>query len=219
MAKIAFCLEKELQYADNMALNSIGSIFAMQIKKHNFMEDTNNLEEKDDKNLTNHEGEDINGGDMAKDSVEQEIENLKRQIEEQKDKFLRLFAEFDNYKKRLAKERVELLSMAGRDIILEILPVADDIERAVKASIEADEVETVREGLGLIADKFKKVLEKRGVRPIDAIGSVFDVEKHEAITEIPAQSEEMKGKIVDEIEKGYMMNDKIIRFSKVVVGK
>ena len=206
-------------YADNMALNSIGSIFAMQIKKHNFMEDTNNLEEKDDQNLSNHEGEETNGEDMAKDNMEQEIENLKRQVEEQKDKFLRLFAEFDNYKKRLAKERLELFSMAGKDIILEILPVADDIERAVKASIEADEVETVREGLGLIADKFKKVLEKRGVRPIDAIGSVFDVEKHEAITEIPVQSEEMKGKIVDEIEKGYMMNDKIIRFSKVVVGK
>ena len=202
-----------------MALNSIGSIFAMQIKKHNFMEDTNNLEEKDDQNLSNHEGEETNGEDMAKDNMEQEIENLKRQVEEQKDKFLRLFAEFDNYKKRLAKERLELFSMAGKDIILEILPVADDIERAVKASIEADEVETVREGLGLIADKFKKVLEKRGVRPIDAIGSVFDVEKHEAITEIPVQSEEMKGKIVDEIEKGYMMNDKIIRFSKVVVGK
>lgn len=146
-------------------------------------------------------------------------EELKKQVEEQKDKYLRLFAEFDNYKKRMAKERLELFATAGKDIVLEVIPTIDDLERALKSSESATDIASVREGFVLVVDKFKKALEKKGVKPIDAIQQDFDPEKHEAITEIPAPTEELKGKVLDEIEKGYTMHDKMIRFSKVVVGK
>lgn len=167
-------------------------------------------EDKDTNNLT----------DSGANEAEQDaLLMVTKQLDEQKDKFLRLFAEFDNYKKRIAKERLELMSTAGKEIVLEFLPIADDLERSMKASATTDDIQIVREGFGLITEKLMKTLEKKGVRPIDAIGQVFDSEKHEAITEIPAPSEDLKGKILDEIEKGYTMHEKIIRFSKVVVGK
>lgn len=183
------------------------------------MEDTNKTED-----LQDQQQKDYMEGNQVTENIANEAEMdplmaITKQLDEQKDKFLRLFAEFDNYKKRMAKERLELLSTAGKEIILDFLPIADDMERSMKASATTDDIQIVREGFALITEKIMKTLEKKGVKPIEAIGQTFDSEKHEAITEIPAPTEELKGKIVDEIEKGYTMHDKIIRFSKVVVGK
>lgn len=148
-----------------------------------------------------------------------EIEELKDQLQEQKEKYLRLFADFDNYKKRTAKERLDLLNTAGKDIILSVIPVIDDFERAIAGAESASEIDSVKEGMILIKNKMFSVLQQRGIKVMESVGEPFDAERHEAITEIPAPSEEMKGKIIDEVEKGYTMNDKIIRYAKVVVGK
>lgn len=148
-----------------------------------------------------------------------EVESLQKQLAEQKEKYLRLFADFDNYKKRTAKERLDLLNTAGKDIILSIIPVVDDFERAIAVAEKATEVDSVKEGMLLIKNKMFGILEQRGLKAMDTIGQAFDAEKHEAITEIPAPNDEMKGKVIDQVEKGYLMNEKIIRYAKVVVGK
>jgi len=144
---------------------------------------------------------------------------LETQLSEQKDKFLRLFAEFDNYKKRVAKEQREFYAVAGKDIILEMISVNDDFERALKSFEDTEDLSAVKEGVRLIYDKLNKSIEKKGVKKIEAKGCDFDVEKHEAITEIPVTDDSQKGKVIDEIESGYMMHEKVIRFAKVVVGK
>ena len=144
---------------------------------------------------------------------------LETQLSEQKDKFLRLFAEFDNYKKRVAKEQREFYAVAGKDIILEMISVNDDFERALKSFEDTEDLSAVKEGVRLIYDKLNKSIEKKGVKKIEAKGCDFDVEKHEAITEIPVTDDNQKGKVIDEIESGYMMHEKVIRFAKVVVGK
>lgn len=158
---------------------------------------------------------DLGANDDPRDA---EIASLKKQLDEQKDKYLRLFADFDNFKKRNAKERLELIQTAGKDVILDMLPVLDDFERALKGAAQSTEVKPVVEGMELIMHKFAKALEAKGLKPIEAKGKDFNVEQHEAITEIPA-AEGMSGKVMDEVEKGYYLNDKIIRFAKVVVGK
>lgn len=150
---------------------------------------------------------------------ENSIETLERKLQEQKDKYLRLFADFDNYKKRTAKERLDLLNTAGKDIILSILPVLDDFERAIAAADNATDVNSVKEGMDLIKNKLFNTLKQRGLEPMDSQGKDFDAEQQEAITEIPAPNAEMKGKVMDVVEKGYLMNGKIIRYAKVVVGK
>jgi molecular chaperone GrpE len=144
---------------------------------------------------------------------------LETQLSEQKDKFLRLFAEFDNYKKRVAKEQREFYAVAGKDIILEMISVNDDFERALKSFEDTEDLSAVKEGVRLIYDKLNKSIEKKGVKKIEAKGCDFDVEKHEAITEIPVTEDSQKGKVIDEVESGYMMHEKVIRFAKVVVGK
>lgn len=152
-------------------------------------------------------------------ALEETIKNLETQLAEQKDKYLRLYADFDNFKKRNAKERLELIQTAGKDIVMTILPALDDFERAQKAAETTTDIATLKEGMNLIYHKLFKALENKGLKPIEAIGKDFDVEIHEAITEIPAPSADMSGKVIDQVEKGYYLNDKIIRFSKVVVGK
>ncbi len=147
------------------------------------------------------------------------IEELQIQLQEQKDKFVRLYAEFDNYKKRTAKERLEVIKTAGQDIIKDLLPVLDDFDRAEKSIETSEEIEAVKEGFKLIKDKLFKTLSNKGLQAMQALEKDFDADLHEAITEIPAPSEELKGKIVDVIEKGYSLNDKIIRYAKVVIGK
>ncbi len=150
---------------------------------------------------------------------ESETEKLQAELQEQKDKYLRLMAEFDNFRRRTAKERLELIQTAGKDVVLSLLDVLDDCDRAEKQLQENDDLGLQKEGIQLVFNKLRSTLQAKGVKVMESINQDFDVEKHEAITEIPASSEELKGKVIDEVVKGYYMNDKIIRFAKVVVGK
>ena len=134
------------------------------------------------------------------------------------DKYLRLYSEFDNYRKRTAKERIELIKTAGEDILKFFLPVADDFERALKFNETAADLKVVNEGFNLIYNKFKATLNQKGIEQMESLGKPFDPDLHEAITNIPAPSEDMKGKVIDEVEKGYYLNGKVIRFAKVIVG-
>ncbi len=147
-----------------------------------------------------------------------DAEKLRAEIADAKDKYVRLYAEFDNFKRRTSKERIDLLQSAGKDIIVEMLPILDDFERAAKAMESATEVAAVKEGVSLIYNKLKNTLQQKGLKEMQSTGTVFDPDVHEAITNIPAPSNELKGKVVDELEKGYYLNDKVIRFAKVVVG-
>lgn len=146
-------------------------------------------------------------------------EKLRSELEEQKDKYVRLFAEFDNYKRRTSKERIELIQTAGKEVIVSMLQVLDDANRAEKQMQETDDPAQIKEGVKLVFNKLRKTLQAQGLKSMDSLKTDFDVEKHEAITEISVNDEELVGKVVDEIEKGYYLNDKLIRFAKVVVGK
>ncbi len=148
-----------------------------------------------------------------------EFENLETEIAELKDKYLRLFAEFDNYKRRVARERMELIQTAGKEVITSMLDVLDDFERAEKQIQVTDDVEQVKEGVMLVFNKLRSTLSSKGLKPMESIGEEFDVEKHEAISEIPSPTPEMKGKVIDEVQKGYSLNNKLIRFARVIVGK
>lgn len=147
-----------------------------------------------------------------------EIEELKQKNAELNDKYLRQVAEFDNFRRRNAKERVELIQTAGKDVITDLLVVVDDSERAQKQMESADDVAHIKEGVQLVFSKLRNTLSAKGLKPMETIGQEFNPDLHEAITEIPA-GEKMKGKVVDEVQKGYYLNDKIIRHAKVVVGK
>ncbi|MEL6867550.1 MAG: nucleotide exchange factor GrpE, partial [Bacteroidota bacterium] len=142
-----------------------------------------------------------------------------QQVSDLKDKFLRLVAEFDNYKKRTSKERINLRETAAKDTLSALLPVLDDFDRAKKNAEDDASAEPFSEGVMLVYNKLYNVLRQRGLERMETTGEVFDPELHEAITEIPAPNEEMKGKIIDTIEKGYILKEKIIRHAKVVVGK
>ena len=155
---------------------------------------------------------------LSNEGAEDVTEKLQAELEEQKDKYLRLFAEFDNYKRRTAKERIELFQTAGKDVIVSLLEVMDDCDRAEKQMQKSDDTASIKEGIGLVFGKLRTTLSNKGLKAMQSINTEFDVEKHEAITEVPA-ADDMKGKVVDEVEKGYYLNEKIIRFAKVVVGK
>lgn len=146
-------------------------------------------------------------------------EKIQVELEEQKDKYIRLFAEFDNYKRRNAKERIELIQTAGKEVITSLLDVLDDSERAEKQLQTSNDLEQIKKGIELVFGKLRSTLQAKGLKAMESINTDFDVEKHEAITEIPAPTEKLKDKVVDEVQKGYYLNDKIIRFAKVVVGK
>lgn len=148
-----------------------------------------------------------------------ELEVLEAANAEQKDKYLRLMAEFENFRRRTAKERIDLIQTAGKDVIVSLLDVLDDCDRAEKQLETAADIASQKEGILLVFNKVRSTLQAKGVTPMESLHKDFDVEQHEAITEIPAPTEALKGKIVDEISKGYLLNDKIIRFAKVVVGK
>ena len=147
------------------------------------------------------------------------VEKIQAELEEQKDKYIRLFAEFDNYKRRSAKERIELIQTAGKEVITSLLDVLDDSERAEKQLQTSNDLEQIKKGIELVFGKLRSTLQAKGLKAMESINTDFDVEKHEAITEIPAPTEKLKDKVVDEVQKGYYLNDKIIRFAKVVVGK
>lgn len=158
-------------------------------------------------------------GSHKKDKHKKEIEELKQQISEANDKFLRLYAEFDNFKKRNAKERIEWFKTAAQDVIVDLLPVLDDFSRAVKQIESSHSNSAVKDGIILIQNKLQGILETRGLKPMLCVGTEFNPDLHDAITEIEVNDESMKGKVVDEVVKGYYLNDKIIRHAKVVVGK
>lgn len=145
-------------------------------------------------------------------------EKLLAELDEQKEKYLRLFAEFENFKKRTRHERDEFAKIANRDVIASLLEVLDDCDRAEKQMNASDDITQLKEGVSLIFNKLRSKLQSKGLKAMESVQTDFDVEKHEAITEIPG-TDEQKGKVVDEVEKGYYLHDKIIRFAKVVVGK
>ncbi len=146
-------------------------------------------------------------------------EKLKAQVDELNDKYIRLLAEFDNFKRRTAKERIELFKVANQETLKAMIVVLDDFDRAQKSMDSANDIDALKEGLKLVHHKLKSTLQGQGLAEMEnSIGKVFDTDQHEAVTNIPAPNEEMKGKVVDELEKGYLLNDKVIRFAKVVVG-
>lgn len=147
------------------------------------------------------------------------FKKLKEELDEQKDKYIRLFAEFDNYKRRTSKEAVELRQTAGKEIIISLLDVLDDMDRAEKQLQESDSDKNLKEGIMLVFDKFRKTLQSKGLKAINTFHTEFDVEKDEAVSEIEVPEKKLKGKVVAELQKGYLLNDKLIRFAKVVVGK
>ncbi len=146
------------------------------------------------------------------------VAKLEAELSETKDKYLRLYSDFENYKKRMVRERMELLKSAGADVMLSILPVIDDMERAVKAATESNDAKAVKEGVQLVYQKMKTITESKGLKAMESVGQPFDADLHDAISNMPAPSEAMKGKVIDEIEKGYYLNDKVIRHAKVIVG-
>lgn len=150
---------------------------------------------------------------------EDKVAELTTQLEEMKDKYLRLTAEFDNYRKRTLKEKADLIKFASEEVLKDLLPVIDDLDRALKAIETANDINAVKEGIALIVNKFNDFLKAKGVKEIDALGKELDTDLHEAITKIPVQDDAQKGKIVDVIQKGYMLHEKVMRFSKVVVGE
>ncbi len=165
--------------------------------------------------------ESAGGSTHLNEPVEEEnqFEKLQDEIQEQKDKYLRLMAEFDNFRRRTAKERLELIQTAGKDVIVGLLDVLDDCDRAEKQLQTTDNIELQKEGVQLVFNKLRSTLQAKGVKVMESINTDFDVEKHEAITEIAAPTDKLKGKVLDEVMKGYYLNDKLVRFAKVVVGK
>ena len=156
--------------------------------------------------------------EMASEEDDQ-VQKLTEELKEANDKYLRLAAEFDNYRKRNAKERNELIKSAGEDVIKSLLDVLDDSERAAQQLELSDDIKTNKEGVFLVFNKLKNVLQNRGLKAMESKEQEFNTELHEAITEIPAPNEALQGKVLDEVQKGYFLNDKIIRHAKVVVGK
>ena len=153
------------------------------------------------------------------ETVEETIEKLQAQLAQEKKEYLFLMADFDNYRKRTLKEKQEMLKNGAERAMLELLPVVDDFERAIDAMDKSEDIDSMKEGVKLIYNKFVKYLEHNNVKPIESTGKDFDADIHEAITMFPAPSEDMKGKVVDTTLKGYMINDKVLRHAKVVVGQ
>jgi molecular chaperone GrpE len=153
------------------------------------------------------------------DEKEVKIAEIEKKLAEMTDKYLRLSAEFDNYRKRTLREKMELIRTANESVMRNILPVIDDFERAMKSIEMGLDFEATKEGILLIYNKFNDFIKQNGIKEIDALGNAFNTDLHEAITKVPAPSEDLKGKIIDVIQKGYLLNDKVIRFAKVVVGE
>lgn len=171
-------------------------------------------EQPEEMSMDMNSDENIAGTHNLHESVSEESETgkLEAELQEQKDKYLRLLAEFENYKRRTSKERIELIQTAGREVIQSLLEVMDDMDRAEKQAGDQ-----ISEGIQLVFLKLRKVMQAKGLKEMQSVGTDFNPDIHEAITEIPMAG--MEGKVVDQVEKGYYLNDKIIRFAKVVVGK
>ena len=183
-------------------------------------DEKNSVEEQEEKVENTAENEETTGSEDS--NPEEELSDSEKkdiEIQELKDKHLRLYSEFDNFRRRTQKEKLELYKTAGEDIFKALLPVMDDFERALQNMDKKGDVKTIRQGVDLVFNKFKSTLESKGLKSFKSIDQDFDPEIHEAITRIPAPNKKQIGKVVDEVEKGYMLNDKVIRYAKVVVGQ
>ncbi|MFT4204384.1 MAG: nucleotide exchange factor GrpE [Chitinophagaceae bacterium] len=192
---------------------------------------THNEQEELNKKAEENAQEDVRAEDQAEhneafvpeESLEHnetgEIEKLNAALAEQKDKYIRLLAEFDNYKRRTAKENMEIRQTAGKDIVTSLLEVLDDVDRAETQLEKTDDINQIKEGIDLIFSKLRKSLASKGLKEMESIHTEFDPEKHEAITQIPAPTEDLQGKVLDQVKKGYYLNDKLIRHAQVVVGQ
>ena len=163
----------------------------------------------------------LNEQELGQETAEAPLsaeDKLTHELAQANDKYLRLYAEFDNFRRRTQKERVELLQTAGKEIIVSLLPVLDDFERAERAMETSTDVEAIKAGVALIQNKLNNILSQKGLKPMQSIGNAFDPDLHEAITNIPAPTDDLKGKVIDELEKGYTLGDNVIRFAKVIVG-
>lgn len=160
-----------------------------------------------------------NNSDNEAEDLGKKVESLEKELENAKKEYLFLMAEFDNFRKRTLKEKSEIIKNGAENAMRDLLPVIDDFERALKAIDENSEADSLKKGVDLIYNKFLKYLEKNGVKPIDSTGTDFDTELHEAVTTFPATDESQKGKIIDTVQKGYTLNDKVLRHAKVVVGQ
>jgi molecular chaperone GrpE len=180
-------------------------------------------QEKDriqDQNTINNNSDvqqEVNEAEVKEPQVS-DIDRLTAELADSKEKYLRLYADFENLRRRTAKEKLEYIKSANEDIIKVILPVIDDFERAQKSSANVEDPSVVKEGMQLIYNKLYKTLEQKGLKPMESVGKSFDPDLHESITQIPAPKEDLKGKVIDELEKGYFLNDKVLRFAKVIIG-
>lgn len=152
-------------------------------------------------------------------SLEEKIKSLEAQLEKEKNEYMFLMAEFDNFRKRTVREKAEIIKNGAESAMRNILPIIDDFDRALEATANSNDVDAVREGVELIYNKFIKYLESNGVKEMSTTGETFDADIHEAVTSFPAPSEDLKGKIIDTVQKGYSINDKVLRHAKVVVGQ
>lgn len=191
--------------------------------KNNNSANTDNLAQNEhmEENLSQEINMDDSGemGAALPESNDGEAGKLKAELDEMKDKHIRLMAEFDNFRRRMAKERIELTQTAGKEIVQSLLVVMDDVERAEKQIAATDDVTSIKEGIALVFNKLKTTMLQKGLKAMEAKNEEFNPDLHEAITEIPAPNEAMVGKVIDVVEQGYYLNDKLIRHAKVVVGK
>ena len=189
----------------------------MADKKHKAQQETG----QEDGGMDINTDENLSGTTHLNEPIteESELEKLKAELEESKDKYLRKVAEFDNFRRRNAKERLELIQTAGREVITALLDVLDDCDRAQKQMDASGDGKEINDGVLLVFNKLRNILQAKGLRPMETINQDFDPDLHEAVTEIAAPSEDLKNKVLDEVVRGYYLNDKIIRHAKVVVGK
>lgn len=215
------------EYKDQVLENNIENVENPQneevIKEVNLNEDIESKqeslkekEEEKNKKRHKHTKEEL---EKALKEMEEKFNELNEKYNELNDRYIRLYADFDNYRKRALKEKIELTKQAGEQFFKGLLPIIDDFERGIKNMESADNLDSLKEGFGLIYKKFKDFLERNGVKEIEINNGEFNADYHEAVTKMVAPSEELKGKIIDVLEKGYMYNDKILRFAKVVVGE
>ena len=192
------------------------------VVNENVQENTDNLADKEENTDKNRRNIFSRKKDKEKSKLQEkeaEIEKLKAEKAELNDRFLRLFSEFDNYKKRVSKEKLDLIATASEKVLVSLLPVIDDFERAIAANEKADNIDSIKEGFNLIYNKLLQMMKRFDVEEIQAKGEEFNTDFHEAVTHFPAQKEEDKGKVIDVTEKGYKLKDKVIRYAKVVVGQ
>ena len=209
---------KNKHYGKNMSQNNKPAN-SEELNNEAQVEKPESIEEVTPEEVTPEEVKDEEGVEEVCDDAEKKIADLEAQVEKEKKEYLFLMAEFDNFRKRTLKEKSEIIKNAGENVLKGLLPIMDDFERGIKAAENSPEADSVKEGVKLIYNKLQKYLNQNGVKEIDPSDDTFDTEKHEAISVVPVPDEDKKGKILDTVEKGYTINDKVLRHAKVVVGQ